>query len=850
MASELLPVANDLEFEATIRRLEVTQQVFERYKLLRVLGRGGMGVVWLAHDERLDRDVALKFLPDEISLDPEAEDEMKRETRRCLDLTHPNIIRIYDFVKDRQAAAISMEYIDGQTLAALKLQKPQRMFDVDELRPWITHACQALGYAHAEAGVIHRDLKPANLMLTSRGQIKIADFGIAHTLTDSMARMTMRRGTSGTLAYMSPQQMGGERAAQTDDVYALGASIYELLTSKPPFHSGNVSFQVRVMIAPSMRERRDELEIRAGEIPKEWEDAIAACLSKMPEERPATMHDLAERLGLVAAKAPLPKTPKPKEKLPAAAKTSAVPRSLPRLVIPAWLRSPRVLGGVAGAVVVGAGIAIACRFVSSAPVARGEIDVASNPPAALVHLDGRTDVRTPAKLTGFAKGRYSLTISADGYDSLPQVVSIGADATVDLGTLALRRAVGQLALNTLPRQAHYVVTGADHFSKEGSTPDLLSALPTGTYSVALTRDGFRPCTKDVTVAAHSVDVENINLVQAEIAPDPTDMAMKVFRGEADARTLDDAGRTQLSALYTRAFEQYISSGLLPMAAQALSHLRDLGMDVNEDQIVLEAKRTEVETAAGNNMAALIGARKFATAGEVLKNRDGALEKESLDRLATRFAPAIVPYEAQIDASIATLQTPPPAIALPQVQKLITQYPDDLRLEVEAATLQMQLTPDLPKLAVQVNAFRTLATQNRDAASDPAVLKIRAALEAEWTQLDALSKALADAKAAVDPIKANIAHLLALKNAYEDRRIGKPDDNPFSGAANFFSKAFTGHAARTERVFTSRRQKEDTIADVQSQIDAAELTLPVPQAALDDAQKRYNDFVAAVPWGQA
>jgi len=225
MASELSPVPADLEFEATIRRLEITQQVFDRYKLLRILGRGGMGVVWLAHDERLERDIALKFLPDEVGFDPEAEDEMKRETRRCLDLTHPNIIRIYDFIKDRQAAAISMEFIDGKTLSALKIEKPKRVFEVEELRSWLTQTCQALAYAHADVGIIHRDLKPGNLMLTSRGQIKIADFGIAQGLSDSIARTTMRRGTSGTIAYMSPQQMNGDSAAVTDDVYAMGATL-------------------------------------------------------------------------------------------------------------------------------------------------------------------------------------------------------------------------------------------------------------------------------------------------------------------------------------------------------------------------------------------------------------------------------------------------------------------------------------------------------------------------------------------------------------------------------------------------------------------------------------------------
>src|ERR1019366_1132443 len=293
MASEMTPVPEDLDFGATIKGLVVSQQVFGRYTLRHVLGRGGMGVVWLARDERLERDVALKFLPEAVHFDAGALDDLKRETRRCLDLTHPNIIRIYDFVTDQQAAAISMEYIDGKTLADLRIDKENRVFEVEEIKDWMAQACQALFYAHEEVKVVHRDLKPANLMVTSRGQVKIADFGIARSVSDSMTAVTMRRATSGTLVYMSPQQMNGDRSCATDDVYALGSSIYEFLTSKPPFYSGDIPFQVRQSIPRKMSERREELEITGQEIPKEWEDAVAACLEKAPNQRPQTMLELA-----------------------------------------------------------------------------------------------------------------------------------------------------------------------------------------------------------------------------------------------------------------------------------------------------------------------------------------------------------------------------------------------------------------------------------------------------------------------------------------------------------------------------------------------------------------------------
>ena len=121
--------------------------------------------------------------------------------------------------------------------------------------------CDALDYAHNRAKVIHRDLKPANLMVNQRGDLKVADFGIARSLVDSASRLTAEEGRSGTLVYMSPQQLNGERGTHLDDIYSLGATIYELLTSKPPFYSGNIDRQICERIAPSMTERRKEFNI-------------------------------------------------------------------------------------------------------------------------------------------------------------------------------------------------------------------------------------------------------------------------------------------------------------------------------------------------------------------------------------------------------------------------------------------------------------------------------------------------------------------------------------------------------------------------------------------------------------
>src|ERR1700719_4421088 len=221
------------EVDATIRDFSGGQKVFSRYTLIKTLGRGGMGVVWLAHDEELERDVALKCLPELVIHDRAVLGDLKRETRRSLELTHKNIVRIYDFVHDNTSGCISMEYVDGDTLSNLRADRPKKVFETNELTDGLSQLCDALDYAHNHARIVHRDLKPTNLLVNQRGDLKVSDFGIARSLSDSVSKLTVHRSKSGTLVYMSPQQLDGDRGDHLDDIYSFGATFYELLTSKP-----------------------------------------------------------------------------------------------------------------------------------------------------------------------------------------------------------------------------------------------------------------------------------------------------------------------------------------------------------------------------------------------------------------------------------------------------------------------------------------------------------------------------------------------------------------------------------------------------------------------------------------
>ena len=256
---------------------------------MRELGRGGMGVVILARDTVLDVAVALKLIPETVVRDTEGIIDLKKEVLRGMELTHPGIVRVFSFEQDAKTAVIVMEHVDGESLAQKKAQRPHRCFDCAEVLPWLEQLCAALDYAHHEARIAHRDLKPGNLMVTPAGRLKVADFGIASGLSETMSRISVRSDSAGTPPYMSPQQAMGERATHLDDIYSLGATIYELLTGKPPFFRGNILAQVLHEEPVSMTQRRAELGVTSGEaISPAWEKMVKACLAKAPTERPGS----------------------------------------------------------------------------------------------------------------------------------------------------------------------------------------------------------------------------------------------------------------------------------------------------------------------------------------------------------------------------------------------------------------------------------------------------------------------------------------------------------------------------------------------------------------------------------
>lgn len=216
--------------------MEEPRRLGGRYELGSVLGRGGMAEVYLAHDTRLGRTVAVKTLRADLARDPSFQARFRREAQSAASLNHPAIVAVYDtgedYVDGVSIPYIVMEYVDGSTLREL-LHSGRRLLPERTLEMTVG-ILQALEYSH-RAQIVHRDIKPANVMLTRTGQVKVMDFGIARAMGDSGMTMTQTSAVIGTAQYLSPEQAKGEQVDARSDLYSTGCLLYELLTVRPPF---------------------------------------------------------------------------------------------------------------------------------------------------------------------------------------------------------------------------------------------------------------------------------------------------------------------------------------------------------------------------------------------------------------------------------------------------------------------------------------------------------------------------------------------------------------------------------------------------------------------------------------
>ncbi|MFF6981326.1 Stk1 family PASTA domain-containing Ser/Thr kinase [Streptomyces sp. NPDC008343] len=262
--------------------MEEPRRLGGRYELGQVLGRGGMAEVYLAHDTRLGRTVAVKTLRADLARDPSFQARFRREAQSAASLNHPAIVAVYDtgedYIDNVSIPYIVMEYVDGSTLREL-LHSGRKLLPERAMEMTIG-ILQGLEYAHRN-GIVHRDIKPANVMLTRNGQVKVMDFGIARAMGDSGMTMTQTAAVIGTAQYLSPEQAKGEQVDARSDLYSTGCLLYELLTVRPPFVGDSpvaVAYQ-------HVREEPQAPSVFDPEITPEMDAIVLKALAKDPNYR-------------------------------------------------------------------------------------------------------------------------------------------------------------------------------------------------------------------------------------------------------------------------------------------------------------------------------------------------------------------------------------------------------------------------------------------------------------------------------------------------------------------------------------------------------------------------------------
>lgn len=478
-----------------------------RFRLVGRLGHGGMGEVWLAEDSHLGNlEVALKFLKPSLRAEETFKRRLRVELIRSRELQHPNIVKVHDWHDhgDGEPSFISMQYVRGTPLSRVLDGAGGVGLPYHRLHPILVQLCSALIYAHEDKGLVHRDIKPGNILLTSeqgRELIRLSDFGLTQPAVSRKEDGVGERSGGGTRPYMSPQQLTGEDPAFSDDVFALGVTIYELMTGRLPF--GLEGCRHGQLLPMSEALRSDSLQV-----PERVQTAVTHCLALDPDRRTKRVANLLTVLQ---------QNPPTEE----AVVTSPPGRS--------W--AGKFIVTLLGCTVL-AGFWPIYQKLKNPPTPltdRATLIVKTDPPDALVTLRFKEETNAvemratsgSAAFLNLSPGRYALTVSQDGYNTNLVLFDLYAGVTnwtsppLERLPNGTRKDLATLVVNTIPPDALVVLRSETPFL-EVSRPAtngqaIFQNLAAAAYTISVRRDNFGPSSSGLTLLSRQTVTNRVVL---------------------------------------------------------------------------------------------------------------------------------------------------------------------------------------------------------------------------------------------------------------------------------------------------------------------------------------------------
>jgi serine/threonine protein kinase len=365
---------------------------YGRYQIFDELGKGSMGIVYRAHDPQIDRLVALKVLRQDKVTSEDFVQRFLQESKAIGRLSHPNIVTVYDAGQDHSTIFIAMELLKGKPLSEFSDNREMRLQEIVNIG---VQVAEALDYAHGQ-GIVHRDIKPPNIILTSEGQVKITDFGIAHIEDPHAPQQTQAGDILGTPFYMSPEQVSGQPVDGRSDLFSLGVILYELYTGNKPFTGSNISaiFNTIMQDIPAKPAEMD------SPVSPMLSSIIMTSLNKAPEKRYQTGDEMA-----TALKNCLQRRKSDTRTFPATAKIIKTPR----ILVTALVVLICLIGGAIFILKPWSG-----TNINSSTDLQAVLDLKSEPNGARIFLDGSFRGNTPQSLE-LPLGQYEVRLSLSGY---------------------------------------------------------------------------------------------------------------------------------------------------------------------------------------------------------------------------------------------------------------------------------------------------------------------------------------------------------------------------------------------------------------------------------------------------